>query len=363
MEDIEKSRLISNFGRESSGRNRSNKISTVKGIAAMLGFTFMAAISRICVQMLEKTVPDFELNTIRCGSYVVCMALYFAVTKTWPTVKRENWTSVGLLAIFSNLCTLTLFIAVTMIPLTSFESVFVTSQAVTSLIIFRLINKETTTWEKLLGVPVCSAGVILVLQPPFIFGGQHHSDISTSLTNYTEQSSGYDTISPEGGATSTITPVVIGYILSVATGLSNNMISSVTKYYSEFYTNENIIISLAWATLFGTIFSAVVMLSVEEPTFPTNIRDLALVIGHTFAYLLINPLFCYGSILISGSLGAIIRSLNLLFVLAAQYLLMKDIFSGHRNWIEVFGVILVLFGAIFSSIVELVNEKDSEKNS
>ena len=358
MEDTEKSELIPNLGSESSGLNKSNKLSTVKGIAAMLGYVVMASTSRICVQMLEKAVPDFELNAIRCGSYFLLAALYFAVTKTWPTVNRENWTSVGLLCILSTSVGLTMYIAVTLIPLASVDSVQTTCQVTTSLVMFTLINKEKITWEKLLGVPVCSAGVILVLQPPFIFGGQYHSDIDTSLSNYTEQSS-----APEGGVTPMVTSTVIGYLLSVVTGLLNNMISSVMKYKSEFYTNKNIIISLAWATLVATVFSTSIMLIVEEPILPTNIRDSALVFGHTFAYLLINPLFCYGSLLISGSLGAIIRSLNLLFVLVAQYLLMKDIFPGHRNWMEVFGVILVLFGAIFSSIVELVKEKGSEKKS
>ena len=105
MERTEKSQLINSSVSEQLGIG--NKISTVKGIAAILTFTFLVAISKICVQMLEKAVPDFELNTIRCGSYVVFMALYFAVTKTWPTVNRENWISVGLLCISSTGVSLT----------------------------------------------------------------------------------------------------------------------------------------------------------------------------------------------------------------------------------------------------------------
>ena len=251
-----------------------------------------------------------------------------------------------------------MYISVTLIPLASCESVSVTCQITFSIVIFRLINKEEITWDKLLAVPVCSAGIILVLQPPFIFEGLYHSDFDIKVTNNT---SGYKTTSPEVEATSTATSTFIGYILSVATGILGNIISSVTKYNSEFYTNKNIIISLEWAALVATIFSAIVMFIVEEPTLPTSIRVTALVFVHTLSYLFIYPLFCYGSLLISGSLNAIIRSLLLLIVLAAQYLLMKDIFPGHRNWIEVVGVFLVLFGAIFSSIMELVKQNVSEK--
>ena len=355
MGDTEKSKLLNDTG-------ISTKWSSFKGIAAMLAFTILAATSKICVQMLGKAVPDFELNAIRCGLTMVCMAVYFAVTKTWPIVNREHWISVGLLCIFNNMCTLTLFIAVTLISLSSVESVLVTCQVITSLMIFKLINKEKITWDKLLAVPVCSVGVILVLQPTFIFREQNGVEIQIqgSVTNCTDQ---FVDISCRQEEDNKLYFIIFGYVLSVVSGLSYNVISSVTKYNKDFYTNENIIISVIWSTLMGTIFSVIGMLIVEEPTLPKSLKDLALVGGHAVTFVLIMPLFCYGSILISGSLGAIIRSLNLLFVLAAQYLLMKDIFPGHRNWMEVFGVILVLFGAIFSSIVELVKENVYVKNS
>ena len=353
MENTEKSKLINNTG-------ISAKWSSVKGIAAMLAYTVFAATSRVCVQMLEKAVPDFELNAIRCAFTMGCLAVYFVATKTWPIVNRDNWISVGLLCIFNNVCSLTLFIAVTLISLSSVESVLVTCQVITSLVIFKLINKEKVTWDKLLAVPVCSTGVILVLQPTFIFRHQNGVEIQSSVTNYTDQ---FVDISDRDKKDNRLYSIIFGYTLSVIGGVSFNMVSSVTKYNSDFYTNKNIIISLIWTTLMGTIFSIIGMLILEEPGLPKDFSDIALVGGHAVTFALIMPLFCYGSLLISGSLGAIIRSLNLIFVLAAQYVLMKDILPGHRNWIEVLGVILVLFGAIFSSIVELVKETISENNA
>ena len=45
---------------------------------------------------------------------------------------------------------------------------------------------------------------------------------------------------------------------------------------------------------------------------------------------------------------------ELLLTLAAQYTILKNIHPGHRNWIGILGVICVLFGTIFSSLVEIV---------
>ena len=277
----------------------------------MLAYTLLAATSKICVQMLEKAVPDFELNAIRCGLTMGCLAVYFVGTKTWPIVNRKYWISVGLLCIFTNVCSLTLFIAVTLISLSSVESVLVTCQVITSLVIFTLINKEKITWDKLLAVPVCSTGVILVLQPTFIFREQNGVEIQSSVTNYTDQ---FADISYRVKENNNLYSIILGYILSVIGGVSYNMISSIIKYNSDFYTNKNIIISTIWATLMGTIFSIIGMLIFEDPTLPKDCRDIALVSGHAVTYALIMPLFCYGSLLISGSLGAIIRSLNFFFL-------------------------------------------------
>ena len=359
MERTEKAKLITSTSSEALGAV--NRLSAAKGIAAMLGFVVMASTSRICVQMLEKAVPDFELNAIRCGFTLPCMAVYFAATKTWPTVNRENWISVSLLCLFSNIVNLTLYISVTMIPLASCESVFVTCQITLSIVIFTFINKEKVTWDKALAIPVCTMGVILVLQPPFMFHKQNGVEFNSTFTNYTHQSDGQIDQQREDTGDLLIS-TAIGYVLAVICGVSTNICSSITKYSSDFYTKRNILISLIWTNVVGTMFSVIVMLIVEEPILPVSFRDTVLVGGHCFAYVLLMPFFMYGSLLISGSLGAIIRSLNLLIVLAAQYLLMKDIFPGHRNWMEVFGVILVLLGAIFSSIIEIVKMTLLEKN-
>ena len=357
MEETEKSKLVTN-AKESIIKN---KTSSTKGIAAMLGYVFFTSTSRVCVQMLEKAVPDFELNAIRCGFTLPCMGVYFAVKKIWPTVKRENWISVGLLCFFNNISSLALYISVTLIPLASSESCTVTFQIISSLVIFTIINKERITWDKLLAVPVCSTGVLLVLQPTFLFGHQGSADsIVTNLTDHYGVFEGNP--SKEMFTKSTILSL-IGYLLAALHGITSNMLSSITKYDRDFYTNENILISVTWANISGTIFSVILMAFVEEATLPSSVSDTFLVTGHAFAYVLIVPIFVYGSLLISGSLSAIIRSLNLLFVLAAQYLLMKDTFPGHRNWAEVFGVILVLFGAIFSSVVEVAKNNFTGKDS
>ena len=47
-------------------------------------------------------------------------------------------------------------------------------------------------------------------------------------------------------------------------------------------------------------------------------------------------------------------------MLIAQYTVLSPILPGHRNWMEVVGVVLVLIGCSMSSILEIIGLR--EKN-
>ena len=105
--------------------------------------------------------------------------------------------------------------------------------------------------------------------------------------------------------------------------------------------------------------SVVAMLSFETLTFPTDVTDILLTSFHVCCYVIMIPLLVYSSLLISGSLGSILRSTVLILVLVAQYTILSHIFPGHRNWMEVIGVMMVLFGTILSSIYEIILHRQS----
>ena len=56
---------------------------------------------------------------------------------------------------------------------------------------------------------------------------------------------------------------------------------------------------------------------------------------------------------ISGSTINIILSLTVVTFLISQYTVLSSILPGHKNWIEVTGVILVLLGSTMESILEV----------
>ena len=330
--------------------NQTSKISIAKGIAAMFVFLFLGTASRVAVQALNRAIPDFELNTMRCGFSLVCMVIYFTVKLKLPTISRDTLKPVALFALLSNLLTLFMYIALTFIPLATSECLLLTSYMTSALIVFQLVNKEIVTWEKLLAVPMCMTGVILVVQPDFVF---HSSNITgtnvTKMENSTQQS--------DDNSHNNFLPSFLGYILAIATGLTFTLQIAMAKHYKSLFTKGDLCVTLTWSYFAGTIMSIVPMLAFEKPVFPRSMGEFLLVSIHVGGYVIMFPLFLYGSLKISGSLGSILRCTTLLFALVAQYTVLSEILPGHRNWIEVFGVVLVLIGTILSSIVEVCSKR------
>ena len=111
-ENTEKTSLVPDSRSESKATDRqldkvpNGVMETAKGITALFGSVLLVSISRVCVQMLEGAVPDFELNTIRCGFSLVFFMFYFIATQSLPWIKREHIGTVFLISLFNNLVTL-----------------------------------------------------------------------------------------------------------------------------------------------------------------------------------------------------------------------------------------------------------------
>ena len=103
----------------------------------------------------------------------VSTSLFFLVTKTLPKVAVDSFLPVILYVMASATISVTQYTAVTFIPVASAHSVFVTITLSSGLVLFTLIAKEKMRIDRPLAVLICIAGVLLVLQPTFLF---HTSD-------------------------------------------------------------------------------------------------------------------------------------------------------------------------------------------
>ena len=145
--------------------------------------------------------------------------------------------------------------------------------------------------------------------------------------------------------------VVTGYLLAMAAGFMLTGDTIVVKKYP--FIMENYVVAVFWASLAAAVGTAIISASVEEITLPSNWRHAFYVFGQSVVFSLVWPTFYYAVKYLSGNTVNIVFSTSVVFFSIAQYTVLSSIHPGHRNWMEVVGVCLVLIGSILKSVLEL----------
>ena len=78
-------KVESDVNNETSGGGIFN---TIKGIASTLGCAICFSVSATSVQLLERRIPDLELNTFRNAIPLVLYAVVFLLMQKWPVIER-----------------------------------------------------------------------------------------------------------------------------------------------------------------------------------------------------------------------------------------------------------------------------------
>ena len=148
---------------------------------------------------------------------------------------------------------------------------------------------------------------------------------------------------------------VLGQTLAAVAGSSLSLSVLITKRNP--YVNENFLNVIFWSFTFNFFVSIILMFLLQQPVLPSNWFDTVMLIIHSLTSAGIWPLYIYAPKFISGSTFSLIVSTEVVFMLIAQYTVLSSILPGHRNWMEVVGVSLVLLGCSMSSILEMVKSK------
>ena len=277
--------------------------------------------------------------------------------------RSQIWATLAFATVCAG-CGLCDFIAVTFIPAAAVFCLNTTSTVLMGLVLFSICWNEGVTVKKILFALICVGGVILVIQPwidlnhpsPHDIGEYYTSD--TDLQDLENKSNALELTtsnSTEIGNKNVLIYQIVGYTSAVLSGILLSLEILVVKRNP--YIMEQPLIVLFWGWTFGTVASVIIMFIVETPVLPGNWFDVSMVTIHSVTYTLVTPLLIYGSNTVSGNTVTVIVSTKSVLMLISQYTVLSSILPGHRNWIEVVGVILVILGASMSSILELIKNK------
>ena len=339
------------------------------------------------VQLLERRIPDLELNTFRNGIPLVLYSIVFLLLRRWPVIERRQIGVTFLYTVVSFLCASMFFIAVSLLPVATVTTTFSTTFIVFGLFAFSLGWNEQITPRKVLFAALCVSGVTLVIQPwnlhsrptgttsltdhvvtasnhlndlngNNVTNKGHMTEVNVNNTNATGFSVTMDnktsptlqTSFPNG-----LAGQIIGYTFSALSGVAFCLDLLLVKRNP--YFNEHVLELVFWIIVTNTCFSTVIMLILETPVLPSSWFDVAMLIVHCLSYAAIWPLYIYAPKYVSGNTVTAIVSTEVIFMLIAQYTVLSSILPGHRNWIKVIGVVLVLLGSSLSSLLEIFKKK------
>ncbi len=98
--------------------------------------------SKVCVQALQNRMEHFSLNAMRHASAALCSGIGLLMTKTIPSIERENMKVTFVSCINLTISSLSTFIPVVYLPLASVVCISQSSTILSALIIFGLIMRN-----------------------------------------------------------------------------------------------------------------------------------------------------------------------------------------------------------------------------
>ena len=378
--------LINEVGQENDNSNltekRKRRLQSFKGVIATFAQVLFFTASATSVQLLERRIPVLELNTFRNAVPAMLYTLGILYTKKWPVIQRDKIMITFLYTVVTFMNGRFFFIAITLLPAGIVSSVVNTSCILFSLLAFSLCSNERVTPKAVLLCTLCLCGVILVIQP-WTESSDKSMDMNISTTEVNCNTTATTVTSPRAATTTgaVITPSsgdftkgkeihgkvpfakmyhrtfpsIIGYAFAVISGVTLSLDVLLVK--RKPYFSAHILELLFWIFVSNTCFSIILMFIIETSVLPSNWFDVAMVTIHSFSYAGIWPLYIYGPNHISGNTVMAIMNTQVAFMLIAQYTMLSSILPGHRNWMEVAGVILVLAGSGASSVFEMFKNR------
>ena len=368
--------------------NAKSYLESLKGIIAVFSVVILNTISASCVQLLGRRIPDFELNTFRSAVPLIFLSIGLITMRRWPRIDRSEIGLTILCSLLGSSSKMGELVAVTFLPAAAVSCLFSTSAITSGLCLFALLLKETITVKKVLLAVVCICGAVLVVQPwmefrmsdddfvdrrnlsvhgtkqllaNLIVYDNNTADFSfetsyahrkfnlsgittsfeTSTVNFTKESIGTGLVSE-----------IVGYTVAILGGIL--LSTEVVIVKRNPYITQHIVEFLYWGLSARTVVSLILMLIIETPVLPSNWFDITMVTIHCVTGTAIWPLFIYQTKTVAGNTASLIRSTQVVFMLISQYTVLSSILPGHRNWMEVVGVIVALLRSSLSFLSEIL---------
>ena len=334
--------------------NGHSKLEIISGYLAVIGSLICCAFSSAAVQALQGVVHDFELSAARGllqgPLYIVVGTLIGVDLK----IKREHvplLIYLGFLFVFYNIG---YYGSTVFLPLVDCIGLVTIFAMIAALVQSKLLFKKDIHVLYIISLVVCASGIVLVIQPHYLFPGSIDLEKNVVVSNLTENQS-LNVNTKVNIATSKLSysgaQQIIGYVLCIVGGTTVGMAYDVNSVLLQ---DVRPFVKTTYFTLVYFIASVLIAIYAEPIVLVMSLEQYLMVFAHAASSAISTFCNIYSAHMIGGVRVSLIYSLQIIVNLMVQYTFMKSYLPGHQNWIEVTGAVIVVLGVAISPILDII---------
>ena len=345
----------------------------LKGYACLFVAMVSYTVSLTSSQISGENANLCMANMFRFLFEIAISILCILVTRSSLFIEKNNIYKFIIAASFNLIFIFLFYMSSNVLPLGNMDGIFAGFMITISTLV-DVVRGQVSKWS-CTAASLAAIGVLLLTQPwntvvnmdilqqaPCQNIENNYYNIAKEMDTHMNQSSSKLEGNYDGFY---VNPSILGYtylfIASLACCLGNNMIRSLINTYS-------IYCYLFWGGLIQAGFTGAILIFIEAIK-STELRfskepvcfgfTIVFIIAMTTSHMLQNFTFKYLPVS-TVAMGSLVSTL-LLYII--QRTLLKDYQPGHRNLIEISGIVCIICAGIVSPIISIIYENDMPSNA
>ncbi len=270
----------------------------ILGVIFSLTASVTYTLGSVIVQLLDRAIPDLQLNFYRSFGQTLCSAFWLAAKRQHPLVRgKDHIIFTAVFAVTAAIQNLLIFVAVLLIPVGTTGSLFHASTLIFTTLGVVIFRVESLSCRKSMVLSISLIGISLTLLSPILndkeetvekllYNDVQETQLSASnWTNFKNQTFTNTTVTQKGPQQFSLTGL-FGIILAIGSGLAQTIETLSAKKVYEMEPPVTGIVLSYWTNIAGLPISIILVPILEELTFVSDIKSIFLIIAHVlFAFI------------------------------------------------------------------------------
>ena len=381
--ELELNAKSENDQQQSSQQNKGTSLMQFTALCVIMLFVFFTSIGSAAIQILGKAIPEFELLVWRFAFQFLIVLPFNAYQKFDIKIPRHKIWILAVNIFLTITQIICLILSMEYLPAGTASGLSEGLVVVIGALLLLCMKSEEKTWM-VVGSVACVIGMMLMLQPPFLFGLQERREV-----NWTSPCLETDMVKSVENAINNLTTFSIKNLTNEKAksnityfNVDDNTVSYsyngdedfnlyndeayfsfssslfgwvlclghavfyVGYTYSLCYIVDEIstVTFMFWNTLIGCIISIMISFSFENVSIPSSPFCWFLLFCHCIGTVTLVVPWCVKYV--SPNVCNLMIGNKLVILTIMQYTVLRDIKPGLENWVEVLDTVVCFIGVI-----------------